>query len=173
MRLAGDLGLPLVSVIDTPGAALSKEAEEGGLAGEIARCMADLVLLPAPTVCVLLGQGSGGGAMALLPADRVIAARHSWLSPLPPEGASAIRHGGDVGHAAEIAEAQGVRATDLRRIGIVDRIVAEYDDAAQEPAAFSRRVGAVIAQEAAALAGDDASATGGRPARRAGRYSFG
>ncbi len=70
MRLAVELQLPLVSVIDTPGAALSREAEEGGLAGEIARCLADLVTLAAPTVCVLLGQGSGGGALALLPADR-------------------------------------------------------------------------------------------------------
>ena len=92
MRLAAELGLPLVTVIDTPGAALSQEAEEGGLAGEIARTLADLTTLRAPTLCLLLGQGSGGGALALLPADRVIAAQHAWLSPLPPEGASAILH---------------------------------------------------------------------------------
>lgn len=60
MRLAAELQLPLVTVIDTPGAALSKEAEEGGLAGEIARCLADLVTIDAPTVSVLLGQGTGG-----------------------------------------------------------------------------------------------------------------
>ena len=77
MRLAHELKLPLVSVIDTAGAALSKEAEEGGLAGEIARCLAELVMLDAPTVCVLLGQGTGGGALALMPADRVICAQHS------------------------------------------------------------------------------------------------
>ena len=64
MRLADELGLPLVSVIDTAGAALSKEAEEGGMAGEIARCLAELVTLDAPTLCVLLGQGTGGGALA-------------------------------------------------------------------------------------------------------------
>jgi acyl-CoA carboxylase subunit beta len=66
MRLAAELQLPLVTVIDTPGAALSKEAEEGGLAGEIARCLADLVTIDAPTVSVLLGQGTGGGALALV-----------------------------------------------------------------------------------------------------------
>lgn len=169
MRLADELDLPLVSVIDTPGAALSKEAEEGGLAGEIARCLADLVALAAPTVCVLLGEGSGGGAMALLPADRVIAARHAWLSPLPPEGASAIRHGGDPSFAAEMASAQQVRAVDLRRRGIVDRLVPEYDDAADEVAAFSRRMGAVLAQEMSVLATRPA---GQRLARRAGRYAF-
>lgn len=169
MRLAAELDLPLVSVIDTPGAALSKEAEEGGLAGEIARCLEDLVSLPAPVVCVLLGQGSGGGAMALLPADRVIAARHAWLSPLPPEGASAIVFAGDTSRAADMAAAQGVRAIDLRRRGIVDRIVEEYEHADQEPAAFSRRMGAVLAQEMSLLL--DAPA-GDRLARRASRYAF-
>jgi len=92
MRLAQELNLPLFTVIDTAGAALSPEAEEGGLAGEIARCLAELIAMRAPTVSVLLGQGSGGAALALLPADRVIAAQHGWLSPLPPEGASAIVH---------------------------------------------------------------------------------
>lgn len=169
MRLAAELELPLVSVIDTPGAALSRAAEEGGLAGEIARCLADLVRLPTSTVCVLLGQGSGGGALALLPADRVIAARHAWLSPLPPEGASAIVYGGDPSHAAEMAAAQQVRAIDLRRKGVVDRVVAEYDDAADESAAFSRRMGGVLAQEIAVLG---SLPTTQRLARRAGRYVF-
>jgi acetyl-CoA carboxylase alpha subunit len=68
MRLAKELRLPLVTVIDTPGAALSKEAEEGGMAGEIARSLAELVTLEAPTVALLLGQGTGGGALALVPA---------------------------------------------------------------------------------------------------------
>ena len=58
MRLAEELGLPLVTVIDTPGAALSQEAEEGGIAGEIARCLAELVAMTVPTVCLLLGQGT-------------------------------------------------------------------------------------------------------------------
>jgi len=74
MRLATELDLPLVSIIDTSGAALSREAEEGGLAGEIARCLAELVVLAEPTLGVLLGQGTGGGALALMPADRVISA---------------------------------------------------------------------------------------------------
>ena len=112
MRLAAELGLPLVTVIDTQGAALSPEAENGGLAGEIARCLADLVTLDAPTLCLMLGEGNGGGALALLPADRVVAAQHAWLSPLPPEGASAIVHR-DLDHAPEMARAQQVRALDL------------------------------------------------------------
>jgi acyl-CoA carboxylase subunit beta len=152
MRLATELRLPLLTVIDTPGAALSVAAEEGGLAGEIARCLGDLVTLDAPVLSVLLGQGTGGAALALLPADRVVAAQHAWLAPLPPEGASAIVHR-DTGHAAELARAQGVGVADLRAAGVVDRIVAERPDAAEEPVAFCRRLGAVLAAELDALAG--------------------
>ncbi|MDP9444778.1 MAG: acetyl-CoA carboxylase carboxyltransferase subunit alpha/beta [Actinomycetota bacterium] len=150
MRLAAELRLPLVTAIDTPGAALSVEAEQGGLAGEIARCLADLVNLDAPTLTLLLGQGSGGGALALLPADRVVAAQHSWLSPLPPEGASAIVHR-TTAHAAEMAEQQEVRSLDLLRHRIVDRIVEELPDAAEEPEPFCRRVGDVLGHELTAL----------------------
>ncbi|ONM50413.1 carboxyl transferase domain-containing protein [Nocardia donostiensis] len=150
MQLAQELRLPLVLVIDTVGAALSKEAEERGLAPEIARCIADLVLLDTPTVSVLLGQGTGGGALALLPADRVLAATHGWLAPLPPEGASAIVYR-DTCHAAELAAAQRIRAADLLADGIVDRIVVEKPDAADEPVEFARRMVATIAEELAAL----------------------
>jgi acetyl-CoA carboxylase carboxyl transferase subunit beta len=150
MRLAVELGLPLMTVIDTPGAALSPEAEEGGLAGEIARSMSELVTLEAPSLCLMLGEGNGGGALALLPADRVVAAQHAWLSPLPPEGASAIVYR-DTAHAPELARAQQVRALDLRARGIVDRIIPEHPDAAEEPEEFCRRVGAVLEHELASL----------------------
>lgn len=150
MQLAAELGLPLISVIDTAGAALSREAEEGGLSAEIARSLAELSTLTAPTLCLLLGQGAGGIALALLPADRVLAAEHAWLSPLPPEGASAIVHR-TTHRAAELAAAQGIRAIDLLGNGIVDRVVREKPDAADEPEAFLLRVGAVLEQELLAL----------------------
>ncbi|MFE9581974.1 carboxyl transferase domain-containing protein [Nocardia sp. NPDC006044] len=150
MALAEELRLPLVLVIDTSGAALSKEAEERGLAPEIARCIADLVTLATPTVSVLLGQGTGGGALALLPADRVLAATHGWLAPLPPEGASAIVYR-DTEHAPELAGSQRIRSADLLADGVVDRIVPEYPDAADEPVDFARRMGAAIADELARL----------------------
>lgn len=165
MRLAVELGLPLMTVIDTPGAALSPEAEEGGMAGEIARCLADLVTLEAPTLCLMLGEGNGGGALALLPADRVIAAQHAWLSPLPPEGASAIVHR-DLEHAPEMARAQKVRSLDLRAAGIVDRIVAERPDAADEPEEFCRRLGEVLRYELSELAKGSARIENGRQAGR-------
>lgn len=150
MALAEGLRLPLVLVIDTKGPALSVEAEQDGLAGEIARCLADLVTLDTPTVSVLLGQGSGGPALAMVPADRVLAALHGWLAPLPPEGASAIVYR-DVDHAPELAAAQGVRSSDLMRNGIVDAIVPETPDAADTPADFTERLSATIAGELSAL----------------------
>lgn len=150
MRLAAELGLPLLTLIDTRGAALSAEAEEGGMAGEIARCLADLVTLRAPTLSLMLGEGTGGGALALLPADRVVAAQHAWLSPLPPEGASAIVHR-DTDHAADLARAQRVRSLDLLAAGVVDVIVPELPDAADEPEEFCLRVGEVLRHELAWL----------------------
>lgn len=143
MRLAAELRLPLVTVIDTAGAAMSRQAEEGGLAGEIARCLADMVTLPSPTLAVLLGQGTGGAALALLPADRVVAAENSWLSPLPPEGASAIRYRTGA-RAAEMAEKLGITADALFRDGVVDRFVPEPGDTAAEPGPFLHAVSAAI-----------------------------
>ncbi|MGW7599976.1 carboxyl transferase domain-containing protein [Streptomyces antimycoticus] len=164
MHIAAEIGLPLLTVIDTAGAALSREAEEGGLAAEIARCLADMVTLPAPTLCLLLGQGAGGAALALLPADRVVAARHAWLSPLPPEGASAILHR-TTERAYEVAARQGVRSADLLAQGIVDRVVEEdasdsgggsrAGDASRAPDAFLSRLGHLLGAELAALRAQD------------------
>ncbi len=141
MRLANELGLPLVSFIDTPGADLSPEAEQGAVAGEIARCISTMATMSVPTVSVLLGQGCGGGALALLPADVVVAAENAWLSPLPPEGASAIVHG-DVDHAAEMSEQQGVSALDLFESGTVHHLVPEPDD--DTPETFAHAVAAEV-----------------------------
>lgn len=150
MRLSRELRLPLVTVIDTPGAALSRQAEERGLAGEIARCLADLITLPTPTLSVLLGQGSGGIALALVPCDRVLASEHAWLAPLPPEGASAIVHR-DTAHAAELADAQGVRAADLLAHRIVDRVVPEPVDAAADVDGFCAGIADALTAELMAL----------------------
>jgi acyl-CoA carboxylase subunit beta len=152
MRLAQELGLPLITVIDTPGADLSPRAEERALAGEIARCLADMSQLTVPTVAVLLGQGCGGGALALLPARRVIAAEHAWLSPLPPEGASAIVHH-DTDHAPLVAERQRIGAFDLLDDGIVHTVVPEEPAAHEDPRAFVRGIVAACAAAICDLTG--------------------
>ncbi|MEU6968671.1 carboxyl transferase domain-containing protein [Kitasatospora aureofaciens] len=142
-RLAEQLRLPLVTVVDTAGAELSAQAELDGIAVEIAHCLTTLLALRTPVLAVLLGQGSGGGALALLPADRVLAAGHAWLAPLPPEGASAIVHR-DGAHAAELARAQGIGAHDLARVGLVDEVIPELPDAAEEPESFCARLGTAL-----------------------------
>ncbi|MCL2584410.1 MAG: acetyl-CoA carboxylase carboxyltransferase subunit alpha/beta [Streptosporangiales bacterium] len=159
MRLAGEFGVPFVSVIDTPGAELSRGAEEDGIAGEIAQCIAAMITLRVPTVSVLLGQGTGGGALALLPADRVIAAGHAWLAPLAPEGASAIVYK-DTAHAAELAGRQRIGAPDLAAAGLVDQVVSETG-------ALSADVAAVLRSALAVLAAEDDDA---RQAARLRRY---
>jgi acetyl-CoA carboxylase carboxyl transferase subunit beta len=153
IRLAAELRLPLITVIDTGGAELSQRAEEAGLAGQVSRCLIEMAQVAAPSVSVLLGQGAGGAAIALLPADRVIAAEHGWVAPVAPEGGSAIVHR-DPGCAAEMARAQGIGAWDLRRNGIVDRIVAERGAQRGTPpgTGLAKRVALVLAEELGHLA---------------------
>lgn len=146
IRLAEELALPLVSVVDTTGAELSTEAEEGGLSAEIAGCLAEIAALTVPSLCVLLGQGGGGAAMALTATRRVIAAANAWLAPLPPEGASAIMYR-TTSRAAEIAAQQGIGSDALASVGFVHRIVDELPDAADESHAFSLRIVAAIETE--------------------------
>lgn len=143
MHLAAELGLPLLTVIDTPGAELSVDAEEGGLAREIARCLALLPQLTVPSLSFILGEGTGGAAIALLPARRTICAQHAWLAPLAPEGASAILHR-TTERAAELAQGLRMTATDLTASGAVSAVVAEEPDAAREPKDFCLRAGQAI-----------------------------
>ncbi|TCJ29848.1 carboxyl transferase domain-containing protein [Nocardioides jejuensis] len=165
--LAAELRIPVLTVIDTRGGELSAAAEEGAMAGEIARCLGDLVTCGAPTLSLMLGEGNGGAALAFLPADRIVAAQHAWLSPLPPEGASAIVHR-DTDHAAEMATAQQVLAIGLAERGVVDRVVAELPDAADERDAFLARLGGVLAEELARVHAQGA----GSASARAARYAF-
>jgi len=151
MALAAELRLALVTIVDTPGAELSAEAEQGGLAGEIAGCLADMAALPVPTLALLIGEGGSGGALALLAADRVVVAEHASLGVIAPEGASAILHH-DLDHAAELAASQGGASWDLLAAGIADRLVPE-----PRPGAFLDDLGAIVSSELAALTARDPS----------------
>lgn len=124
IALAHDLQIPLISFIDTPGAELSQHAEENAMAGSIARTLGELVYVDVPTVSVILGQGCGGGALAMLPSDKVLATSNGWLSPLPPEGASAIIYR-DTEHAPQMMEEQQVGAFALKDSEIIDDIIPE------------------------------------------------
>jgi acetyl-CoA carboxylase carboxyl transferase beta subunit len=160
MSLAQELRLPLVTVIDTPGAENTKEAEEGGLSAQIARSLADMSAIRSPTLCVLLGQGAGGSAVALLPADRVICAEHSWLSPIAPEGASAILFR-RTDRAPDVAASLGLASWSLLQFGIVDVVVSEATGS------FVSRLTSVIEEELWRLLAEDEH---DRLSTRAARY---
>jgi acetyl-CoA carboxylase carboxyl transferase subunit beta len=165
-RLAETLRLPLLTVIDTPGSELSVRAEEDGTSREIASCLVAMAALEVPTVSVLLGQGGGGAALALLPADRTVAASNSWLTPLPPEGASVILHA-TVTRAPEVSDRQRIRARDLFTLGLVDVVIEEKPDAASEPGTFLNAITDAIGGQLRAASAESA---GQRLTRRRRRW---
>ena len=149
IALAQLWGLPVVTIVDTLGAQLSVEGEQSGIAGEISRVMLDLVAARTPTVALLLGAGTGGAALALLATDRIVAGSHTWVSPLAPEGAAAIRHGG-THDPAQIAWDQRIGVHALAELGFIDRVVRESD-----PDWVSAAADAVAASLREVIAGHD------------------
>jgi acetyl-CoA carboxylase carboxyl transferase subunit beta len=156
LRIAEELGLPLVTVVDTPGAEMSVAAEEGGLSRAIAHLLADMSDVRVPTLALLLGEGGSGGALALLPADRVLCAEHASLSAIAPEGASAILYRA-TGRAPELARTQGIGSAELLRFGIVDRVLDERPSADGESEAFLARAGEALEAELRELMRQDQS----------------
>jgi acetyl-CoA carboxylase carboxyl transferase subunit beta len=139
--LAAQWKRPLLTVVDTAGAEVSAAAEEGAMAGEIARSLAALSQLQTPIVSLLLGSGCGGGALALLPSDILLAASDAWITPLPPEGASAIVHR-TTDRAAEFARSGQITAGELAEYGVIDALVGTPRP---DPDHFLHAVGAAIA----------------------------
>ena len=126
--LAGRLGLPVLTLVDTPGADPGPESEADGIAGEIARTFAAMDAIPTPTVSVCVGEGGSGGALALASADRLLIQRHAVFSVIAPEGAAAILHR-DPGRAPEVAGQLKLTAPALAELGIVDQVIGEVLDA--------------------------------------------
>lgn len=129
LALADRWGLPVVTLVDTPGGELSAAAEESAMAGEIARTLEAMAGLRVPSVSCVMGQGCGGAALALVPAGFIICMENGWVSPLPPEGASVISHR-TPDKAADMARAQGVGALALLDADVVDLVAGEGEDVA-------------------------------------------
>lgn len=122
--LAGRLGLPLVTFVDTPGADPSPSSEAAGIAGEIARTFATLDAAPTRTVSVCVGEGGSGGALAIAHADRLLMLEHSIFSVIAPEGAAAILDRA-TDTAPDRAADLKLTAADLLALGIVDEVIRE------------------------------------------------
>jgi acetyl-CoA carboxylase carboxyl transferase subunit beta len=130
VALAARLGLPVLTLIDTPGAAPGPESEAGGIAGEVARTMAAFDTCPTTTVALCVGEGGSGGALALGHADRLLVLEHGVFSVIAPEGAAAILER-DAAQAPAVAEHLRLTAPDLLDLGIVDDVVPETIDQAR------------------------------------------
>ena len=124
MDLADRFGLPVVTLIDTPGAFPGVDGEARGQAEAIARSTEKCLLLGVPVVAVIVGEGGSGGAIALAAANRVVMFEHAIYSVISPEGcASILWRAAD--RASDAAEAMKVTASDLLRLGVIHRIVYE------------------------------------------------
>lgn len=124
MRMAEKFGLPVVTIIDTPGAYPGIGAEERNIAEAIAFNLREMMLLRAPVVAVVVGEGGSGGALGIGVADRVLMMENAYYSVISPEGCAAILWK-DRNHAQEAAEAMKLDAVNLNKLEVIDEIVPE------------------------------------------------
>ncbi|HVM36807.1 MAG TPA: acetyl-CoA carboxylase carboxyltransferase subunit alpha [Sphingomicrobium sp.] len=124
MQLADRFGLPVVTLVDTPGAFPGVQAEERGQAEAIARSTEQCLALRVPLIAAVVGEGGSGGAVAIAAANRVLMLEHAVYSVISPEGCASILWR-TADKAGDAAEAMRITAGDLHALGVVDRIVAE------------------------------------------------
>lgn len=124
MDMAGRFGLPVITLVDTPGAYPGKGAEERGQSEAIARATETCLGIPVPLISVVIGEGGSGGAVAFATANRVAMLEHSIYSVISPEGCASILWK-DAEKMREAAEALRLTAKDLLALGVVDRIIDE------------------------------------------------
>jgi acetyl-CoA carboxylase carboxyl transferase subunit alpha len=140
-ELAGRFGLPIVVLVDTPGAFAGRTGEERGQAWAISADLMALARAPVPVISMIIGEGGSGGALAMCVADYVGMLENSYLSVIAPEACASIIFR-DSGRAAEAAEALKLTARDLKLHGIVDEVLPEpLGGAHKEPKTAIRDVG--------------------------------
>jgi len=130
MDMAHRFGLPVITLVDTPGAYPGKGAEERGQSEAIARTTQKCLELGAPLIAVIIGEGGSGGAVAFATANRIAMLEHSIYSVISPEGCASILWK-DAEKMREAAEALRLTAQDLLKLGVIDRIVKEPVGGAQ------------------------------------------
>ena len=145
--------MPVITLVDTPGAYPGKGAEERGQAEAIARSTEKCLQIGVPLISVIIGEGGSGGAVAFATADRIAMLEHSIYSVISPEGCASILWK-DAEKMKEAAEALRLTAQDLLALGVIDRVVPEPRGGAQrdKPETIAR-VGTAIAELLAELDG--------------------
>ena len=147
MHLADKFSLPIISLIDTPGAYPGLGAEERGQGEAIAKNLIEMAKLNVPILAIVIGEGASGGALGIGLCDRLIMLENTWYSVISPEGcASILWH--DAMKASEAADAMKVTPEDLKDIGICDRIIEEPTGGAhREPEKMYKTLKKVILEE--------------------------
>ncbi len=146
MDLADRFNLPVITLVDTPGAYPGKGAEERGQSEAIARSTQKCLQIRVPLVSVVIGEGGSGGAVAIATANRVAMLEHSIYSVISPEGCASILWK-DAEKMREAAEALRLTAQDLAKLGVIDRIIREPVGGAQrDPVRTIESVGKAIAE---------------------------
>ena len=158
MEMAHRFGLPVITLVDTPGAYPGKGAEERGQSEAIARATQKCLEIGVPLVSVIIGEGGSGGAVAFATANRVAMLEHSVYSVISPEGCASILWK-DAEKMREAAEALRLTAQDLKQLGVNDRIIPEPRGGAhRDPKTAIASVAKTIAEMLASLDGKDAKA---------------
>lgn len=152
MEMAHKFGLPVVTLVDTPGAYPGKGAEQRGQSEAIARSTEMCLQIGVPLVSIIIGEGGSGGAVAFATANRVAMLEHSVYSVITPEGCASILWK-NADKMREAAEALRLTAQDLNKLGVADRIIDEpLGGAHRDRAAAIASVGTAIEQMLADLA---------------------
>ena len=129
MKFAEKFKLPIITLLDTPGAYPGLGAEERGQGSAIAQNLIEMANLKVPIISIVIGEGASGGALGIGLADKIICLENTWYSVISPEGCASILFR-DPSKAEEAADAMKVTASDLKEIGIADEIIKEPDGAA-------------------------------------------
>ncbi|HEY4544838.1 MAG TPA: acetyl-CoA carboxylase carboxyltransferase subunit alpha [Pedomonas sp.] len=147
MQMADRFDLPIITLVDTPGAFPGVQAEERGQAEAIARSTEACLAVEVPIVSCIVGEGGSGGAIALAAANRVLMLEHSIYAVISPEGCASILWR-TADKAADAAEAMKLTAQDLATLGVIDGIVPEpLGGAHRDPKTAIANLGAVIERE--------------------------
>ncbi len=155
MQMADRFGLPVITLVDTPGAYPGKGAEERGQSEAIARSTEACLQMGVPLVSVIIGEGGSGGAVAFATANKVAMLQHSVYSVISPEGCASILWK-DAEKMREAAEALRLTAQDLHKLGVIDRIIDEpLGGAHRAPEDTIARVGRTLTDMLSALDGKD------------------
>ena len=158
MEMAERFNLPVVTLVDTPGAYPGRGAEERGQAEAIATCTEKTLALGAPVISVIVGEGGSGGAVALAAGNRVLMLEHSVYSVISPEGCASIlwkdAAGDGESKAPDAAEAMKISAQDLLQLGVIDSIIPEPVGGAHRDIAHTiERLGDAVEDAVRALEG--------------------